>query len=157
MNNPKFRAYLIKENKMVVPSTINYNRGYGGALEIFVDNPLFDAYRDIIEKPDSDVKPFFSYINHSLDVHKKRNNGDDFILDQFTGAESNNGMKSVEIFSGDILHNASVNSYSVVVYNNDKARWDVRYSDEQRISLSDAIGNLDTVVGNIHFNKNLLK
>ena len=80
MKDFKVRAWLIKEKRMVFPSTINFNKGYGTALEIFVDNPEFKPHKHIIEEPESNVLPFFTYINHSIPAHIERSKGDDFIL-----------------------------------------------------------------------------
>lgn len=78
-------------------------------------------------------------------------------LCEFTGMQDNNGTRSVDVFGGDILYNSDRQEHQEVIYNEDEARWGVRYSHGEQRNLADAIGNLNTVVGNIHENPELLK
>lgn len=148
----KFRAWLIKEKRIVDVDTISKNKGYGGALEIFVDNPSFDP----LKKWGENNMPHWSYINHLMEVHKERNNGDDFILLQFTGLKDENGR---EIWEGDILK--AIDVLLTVWYNDATASFDVlHYGDptgdtESLYSQIEAEIPLE-VIGNIHQNPELI-
>lgn len=81
----------------------------------------------------------------------------DIELMQFTGLSDNNGLESKEVYGGDILYNSDRDEYQEVIYNEDEARWDIRYAHGEQRSLADAIGNLNIVAGNIHQNPELLE
>ena len=68
---------------------------------------------------------------------------------QFTGL---NDTDLNNAFDGSIIENCDTKALQVVYWNEDKAAWYCRYlEDEKRIvSLSDSIGNLNKVIGNIH-------
>jgi len=80
----------------------------------------------------------------------------DFPVMQFTGLTDMNGDNSKEVYGGDILYNSDRKEYQEVLYNEEKARWDVRYSHGEQRSLADAIGNLNIVAGNKFENPELL-
>ena len=77
---------------------------------------------------------------------------------QFTGREDAY-INGTEVYEGDIIENCDTQALQIVYWNEDEAAWYCRYvEDEKRIvSLSDSLGNLNKVVGNIHENKELLK
>jgi hypothetical protein len=66
---------------------------------------------------------------------------------------------SKEVFEDDIIENCDTKELQVVYWNEDEAAWYCRYvNDESRIvSLSDSLGNLNKVIGNIYENANLLQ
>lgn len=63
------------------------------------------------------------------------------------------------MFEDDIIENCDTKELQVVYWNEDEAAWYCRYvNDESRIvSLSDSLGNLNKVIGNIYENANLLQ
>ena len=96
----KYKAWLIKEQKMVVPSSINWNKGYGGALEIFVDNPDWSVEEITSGRKFNPKKPpFFTYINHVHEEHLKER-PQEFVLLQWTFLNAQNNL---EIYNGSIL------------------------------------------------------
>ena len=72
---------------------------------------------------------------------------------QFTGREDAY-INGTEVYDGDIIENCDTKALQIVYWNEDEAAWYCRYvEDEKRIvSLSDSLGNLNKVVGNIHEN-----
>ena len=146
MRDIKFRAWLLKENKMVIVDTISNNKGYGGALEIIIDNPLFDTTK---KKWEDENRPCDSYLNHSIQVHKDRANGDDFILMQYTGLKDKNGA---EIYERDIIN-------SIYFKNGIVEMWDFMWvcnSNESLHTFRTATHSFE-VIGNIYENPELLK
>lgn len=103
----KHKAYLIKEKKIVYVDSIHWNKGYGGALEVYVDNPEFDFVRDVIDInmgiPDTEEvftkEPFFTYINHVLDAHLKET-PHEFILLRPPEIQDKN---DIELYEGDLV------------------------------------------------------
>ena len=77
---------------------------------------------------------------------------------QFTGREDAY-INGTEVYDGDIIENCDTKALQIVYWNEDEAAWYCRYvEDEKRIvSLSDSLGNLNKVVGNIIENPELLK
>lgn len=96
------------------------------------------------------------WLNPSIEDNNYVIKKDHFIMMEFAGLTDNNGTESKEVYDGDILYNSDRNEYQEVIYNEDEARWDVRYSHGEQRSLADAIGNLNTVAGNIFQNKDLI-
>jgi hypothetical protein len=78
--------------------------------------------------------------------------------DTFTGKEDSQ-IDGNEVYENDIIENCDTKLLQVVYWNENEASWYCRYvGDESRIvSLSDSLGNLNTVVGNIFDNPNLLQ
>jgi uncharacterized phage protein (TIGR01671 family) len=160
MRDIKFRAWLLKETKMVTVDTLSNNKGYGGALEIIIDNPVFDPNKKHWK---GDNRPSDSYLNHSLAVHKERNNGDDFILMQYTSLKDKN---SKEIYEGDIIKDFLTGMVYEVRFGFCKKYgfngWYCWNEDHQRSATLN--GDYDTevnsqteIIGNIYENSELLK
>ena len=77
---------------------------------------------------------------------------------QFTGREDAE-INGVEVYEGDIIENCDTKALQIVYWNENEAAWYCRYvEDEKRIvSLSDSLGNLNKVVGNVFENAKLLQ
>jgi glutamine synthetase len=77
---------------------------------------------------------------------------------QFTGREDAD-INGVEVYEGDIIENCDTKALQIVYWNENEAAWYCRYvEDEKRtVSLSDSLGNLNKVVGNIFENADLLQ
>lgn len=82
----------------------------------------------------------------------------EIVVMQFTGKEDAD-INGTEVYEGDIIENCDTKALQIVYWNEDEAAWYCRYvEDEKRIvSLSDSLGNLNKVVGNIFENANLLQ
>lgn len=77
---------------------------------------------------------------------------------QYTGlndAEINGN----EVYEGDIIENCDTKNLQLVYWNEDKAAWYCRYFNDEThiVSLSESIGNLNKVIGNIYQNADLLQ
>lgn len=97
----QYRAWLIQEKKLVTVDSIHWNKGYGGALQIWVDNPEFDPVKHILERGEKDphVDHMFTYTNHVLKAHLTRTPFQ-FILLQPTGFKD---LDRTEIYESDVL------------------------------------------------------
>jgi hypothetical protein len=154
MREIRFRAWLIQEKKMAIPSSLNWNKGYGGCLEIFVDNPEFQPYKHIIERRDSGIVPFFSYTNHSVEAHLK-NTPHQFILMQFTGLKDKN---ETDIYEGDILKwkNGAMTGTASISRQPGHFQMD-HYIFEDNAMVNPRFFESQTeIIGNIHQNPELL-
>jgi hypothetical protein len=82
----------------------------------------------------------------------------EIVVMQFTGREDAD-INGTEVYEGDIIENCDTKALQIVYWNEDEAAWYCRYvEDEKRIvSLSDSLGNLNKVVGNIFENADLLQ
>lgn len=60
-----------------------------------------------------------------------------------------------EVYEGDIVRNVDNRCLQEVFWNNDEASWFCKYIDDEKriVSLSDSLGNLNVMVGNIHEDK----
>lgn len=60
-------------------------------------------------------------------------------------------IEGTPVYDGDIIENCDTKALQLVYWNNDKCAWYCRYiEDEKRIvSLSDSLGNLNKVIGNV--------
>jgi uncharacterized protein YbaR (Trm112 family) len=97
---PKYKAYIIKENRIVDVEGLHWNKGYGGALEIHVHNPNWSVQNIIDNKPyDHNNPPFFTYINHTDKVWLERK-PHEFVLLPFSGILDRNKK---EIYHGDTI------------------------------------------------------
>lgn len=78
------------------------------------------------------------------------------VIMSFTGKEDTNGN---EVWESDIIENCDTKDLQLVYWNTDKASWYCKYlSDNTRIvSLADSLGNLNTVIGNMYKNDELIK
>ena len=78
-------------------------------------------------------------------------------LMQFTGREDAE-INGTEVYESDIIENCDTKALQVVYWNDDKAAWYCRYVDDEKrvVSLSDSLGNLNKVVGNIYENPELI-
>ena len=78
------------------------------------------------------------------------------VIMSFTGMEDTNGN---EVWESDIIENCDTKDLQLVYWNTDKASWYCKYlSDNTRIvSLADSLGNLNTVIGNMYENDELIK
>jgi len=108
---------------------------------------------------DGGNSPGWSYLNHSMDVHKERSGGDDFVLMQYTGLKDKN---SNEIYEGDVLqmdyeeptYDTGIVMVVGPVCYNDCAAFVVRKGFDFMITSKN---HLYTVLGNIYENPELLK
>ena len=157
----KHKAYLIKEKKIVFVDSIHWNKGYGGALQVSVDNPEFDPIKHIIDidsnpDPMTDpfrVEPFFTYINHVLESHLKET-PHEFILLRPVEIQD---MDKKDVYEGDIViwpHLSKEDTYEVY-YNLDEYIWCARPIDCQDENETECYLNSSNmkVVGSIHDNK----
>lgn len=126
----KHKAYLIKEKKIVFVDSIHWNKGYGGALEVYVDNPEFDPVKHILEADISHyplsvdpfkVDPFFTYINHVLDSHLKET-PHQFILLRPVELQDKNKK---DVYEGDAVIWPHLGKHEVY-YNTDESHWYAR-------------------------------
>ena len=149
------KAYLIKEKKIVFVNSIHWNKGYGGALEIYVDNPEFDVVRDVIDInmgiPDDDkymfIKPpFFTYINHVLDAHLKTT-PHEFILLRPVERKDKDGK---DVYEGDIVNWPHLAEIYEVYYNIDESHWFAKPIDSKNETESYLDSTYMTVIGSIH-------
>tara|TARA_R100000781_G_scaffold109216_1_gene74082 strand:+ start:1612 stop:2097 length:486 start_codon:yes stop_codon:yes gene_type:complete len=156
----KYKAWLIKEQKMVVPSSINWNKGYGGALEIFVDNPDWSVEEITSGRKFNPKKPpFFTYINHVHEEHLKER-PQEFVLLQWTFLNAQNNL---EIYNGSILkcrnlfENEKGFDFGVVTHEPYYGCYVVHFnSDRQSESLTNYLACQSEVVGDIYQNADLL-
>lgn len=142
----KFRAWLLKEQKLVNVDSLSNNKGYGGALEIIIDNPLFDPTK---KKWEDENRPCDSYLNHSLEIHKERSGGDDFILMQYTGEPDSNG---VDIYEGDIVEEEVETEYGT-----NKIKHEVTFNAGAFYPICMQPSTTFTVIGNLYENPSLIK
>jgi len=89
-------------------------------------------------------------------------NGDDCTVMQYTGLKEAKHLDGKEVYESDIIKNIDTGALQVVYWNEDKAAWYCEYIEDEReekriVSLSDSIGNLNEVIGNIHENPELIK
>ncbi len=149
------KAYLIKEKKIVFVDSIHWNKGYGGALQIHVDNPEFDPVKHIIDinsdpDPMTDpfrVEPFFTYINHTLESHLKET-PHEFILLRPVELQD---MENKDVYEGDTVTWPHLGKHEVY-YNINESHWYARPIDGNGFE-----SYLDSthmkVIGSIHDNQ----
>lgn len=117
--------------------------------KMYVDGFLLNLNGDLIfpdRKGDFDYSMTFARISFN-----------NINLMQFTGREDSK-IDGVEVYDGDIIENCDSKELQIVYYNKQESAWYCRYiNDEKRIvSLTDSLGNLNKVIGNIHENPDLL-
>lgn len=154
----KHKAYLIKEKKIVFVDSIHWNKGYGGALQIHVDNPEFDPVKHIIDI-DSDpdpmtdpfrVEPFFTYINYVHESHLKTT-PHQFILLRPVELKD---IDKKDVYEGDVViwPHSDYEDMQEIYYNTDESHWYARPIDgEGNESYLDSTHM--KVVGSIHDKK----
>ena len=118
-----------------------------------IDSPKMQ-YCDLLKVCDNGL--FFEI--SKFDGYKHHNDTDNPTIMQFTGIEDAY-INGTEVYEGDIIENCDTKALQIVYWNEYKAAWYCRYvEDEKRIvSLSDSIGNLNKVIGNIFENNELVK
>lgn len=144
----KFRAYIIDEKRMVDVSSVGRNKGYGGAYEIFVEEPGFDPYAEIIEKK----RP--PHRKSPIGIETFCDKVTPFHLMQFTGLLDKNEN---EIFEGDIVR--------YVIPKQTPETVDIEYTELVHFSEGsfdvdgcplNVVNHLCEVIGNIYKNPELL-
>ena len=76
---------------------------------------------------------------------------------QFTGLQDAE-INGNDVFEGDIIQNCDTKELQIVYWNENKAAWYCKYlnSENDIVSLSDSLGNLNKVIGNVFENPDLL-
>lgn len=151
------KAYLIKEKKIVFVDTIHWNKGCGGALEVYINNPKFLIERDVIDInagiPDAeDVflnPPFFTYINHVLEGHLKET-PHEFILLRPIERKDKDGL---DVYEGDIVNWPHLAEIYEIYYNTDESHWYARPIDSKNETESYLDSTHMKVIGSIHLTK----
>ncbi len=105
--------------------------------------------------------------NETLTGIKESWNGNNYTrneieLMQYTGLNELKHLDGKEVYESDIIKNIDTGALQVVYWNIDKGAWYCEYIEDERedkriVSLSDSIGNLNEIIGNIHENPELLK
>lgn len=146
---PKYKAYIIKENRIVDVETLHWNKGYGGALEIHVHNPNW-SFMDIIDgKPfDPNNTPFFTYINHTDKVWLERQPHEFVLLQCTDNLRDKNGVvycDGDEVLYGENLYNLCFNEYRFELQD----FW-LSYQDDPSDFFSEKAYINGEIIGNIH-------
>lgn len=152
----KFRAWLIKEMKMVEVKSFGYNKGYGGCTEIYVDVPDFDPYNEII----LGIKPPHRKHNQRIGIEWYVNKPDlsPFIIMQYLERKD---VIGVEIYEGDIIewdyeYDSDYDGDMPIVKRSNGREVIKSIYDRTRINMASDEGSPVKVIGNIYEHSELI-